>query len=306
MAPEVFFSSRQAIRAAVASDSVQCVADVHAVLGEGPLWVAGEAALYWLDIQGRKIFRLDEKGEVSQWRTPFRVGSIALRAKGGFIAGTDQGIAEIDLASGRLQVIFNPEEELPDNRFNDGKVDRRGRFWVGSMDDRERQASGTLYRIGGNLRCTAVDEGYRVTNGPAFSPAGDTLYENDSALRVTYAFDLDAEGNASNRRTFLKFGERDGHPDGMTVDSQACLWIAFWDGWCIRRFSPAGELLQTVEMPVSRPTSCTFGGPNLDRLYVTSASRDLDEEALKMQPKAGGLFMITPGVQGLEEASFAG
>ena len=306
MAPTVFFSSRQAIRAAVASDSVQCVADVSAVLGEGPLWVAGEAGLYWLDIQGRKIFRLDEKGEVSQWRTPFRVGSIARRAKGGFIAGTDQGIAEIELASGRLQLLFNPEEQLPDNRFNDGKVDRQGRFWAGSMDDREKQATGTLYRIDANLGCTAVDEGYRVTNGPAFSPSGETMYENDSAPRVTYAFDVDGNGNASNRRIFLQFRESDGHPDGMTVDSEGCLWIAFWDGWCVRRFSPQGELLQTVEMPVQRPTSCAFGGPNLDRLYVTSARRDLDEQALRMQPNAGGLFMLVPGVRGLEEASFAG
>ena len=276
------------------------------MLGEGPLWDVREGALYWLDIQGRKIFRLDGEGEVDQWRTPFRVGSIAVRAKGGFIAGTDQGIAEIDLASGRLQVIFNPEDQLPDNRFNDGKVDRRGRFWAGSMDDREREASGTLYRIDADLGCTVVDRGYRVTNGPAFSPAGDILYENDSALQVTYAFDLDAQGTATNRRIFLKFEDGDGYPDGMTVDSEGCLWIAFWDGWCIRRFSAEGELLQTIEVPVARPTSCAFGGPNLDRLYVTSASRDLDEAALAMQPKAGGLFMLSPGVRGLEEASFAG
>ena len=306
MAPEVFFSSRQAIPAAVDSESVQCVADVHAVLGEGPLWVPREAALYWLDIQGRKIFRLDEKGEVSQWPTPFRVGCIASRAKGGFIAGTDQGIAEIDLASGRLHLLFNPEQELPDNRFNDGKVDREGRFWVGSMDDREKEASGTLYRIDAGLGCTAMDGGYRVTNGPAFSPSGDLMYENDSARRVTYVFDVQPDGRVSNRRPFVQFGENDGHPDGMTVDSEGCLWIAFWDGWCIRRFSAEGKLLQTIEMPVARPTSCAFGGPDLDRLYVTSASRDLDETALEMQPKAGGLFMLVPGVRGLEEASFAG
>ena len=302
----VFFSSRRAIRSAVAGDSVQCVADVHAVLGEGPLWVARERALYWLDIQGRKIFRLEEKGDVSQWPTPFRVGSIASRAKGGFIAGTDQGIAEIDLASGRLQLLFNPEEELPDNRFNDGKVDRAGRFWAGSMDDRESQSTGTLYRIGDDFGCTVVDQGYKVSNGPAFSPAGDTMYENDSARQVTYAFDLDGEGSASNRRVLIQFAEGDGYPDGMTVDSEGCLWIAFWDGWCVRRFSPRGELLQTIEMPVQRPTSCAFGGPKLDRLYVTSASRDLDGQALRMQPNAGGLFMLVPGVRGLEEASFAG
>ena len=306
MAPKVFFSSRRAIGTAVAGDSVQCVADVHAVLGEGPLWVAREAALYWVDIQGRKIFRLDGKGELSQWRTPFRVGSIALRARGGFIAGTDQGIAEIDLASGQLQVIFNPEEDLPHNRFNDGKVDRQGRFWAGTMDDREQGSAGTLYRLDPDLGCTPVDAVYGITNGPAFSPDGRVMYHSDTARQVTYVFDVDADGNASDRRIFLQFGEGDGYPDGMTVDAEGCLWIAFWGGWCVRRFSPSGEMLQTIEVPVKQPSSCAFGGPNLDRLYVTSATKDLDEASLAMQPKAGGLFMLTPGVRGLEEASFAG
>ncbi|MFL6744787.1 MAG: SMP-30/gluconolactonase/LRE family protein [Sphingomicrobium sp.] len=279
---------------------------MHAVLGESPLWVERDAALYWVDIKGRKIFRLAQDGELSQWPTPFRVGSIALRGKGGFIAGTDQGIAEIDLDSGRLEIVLDPEDQLPGNRFNDGKVDRNGRFWAGTMDDEERQASGTLYRIDDGLRCTAVDHGYKVTNGPAFSPAGDRLYENDSARRLTYVFDLDADGNAGNRRVFLNFGEGDGYPDGMTADSEGCLWIAFWDGGCIRRFSPDGDLLQTIEMPVARPTSCAFGGPGLDRLYVTSASIGLDDEAIAMQPNAGGLFMLVPGVRGLAELPFAG
>jgi len=284
----------------------RCVADVRAVLGEGPLWLAGEAALYWVDIKGRKIFRMSDDGEVSQWPTPFRVGSIAPRASGGFIAGTDHGIAEIELSSGKMQILFNPEEELPGNRFNDGKVDRRGRFWAGTMDDSERQASGTLYRFDADLSWIAVDQHYRVTNGPAFSPDGARMYHNDSARQVTYAFDVDEAGNAANRRVFLQFGEGDGFPDGMTVDSDACLWIAFWDGGCVRRFAPDGELLQTIEMPVSNPTSCAFGGRDLDRLYVTSASIGLDETALTMQPNAGGLFMVSPGVRGVADAPFAG
>ena len=286
--------------------NIQCVADVHAVLGEGPVWVAREAALYWVDIKGLKIFRLDESGEVQQWRTPFRVGSIAPRASGGFIAGTDQGIAQFDPKSGRLEILFQPEEDLPGNRFNDGKVDRSGRFWAGTMDDKERAASGTLYRIGPDLAWAAIDSGYKVTNGPAFSPDGRTMYHNDSARQLTYAFDLDADGNATNRRILLEFGEGDGFPDGMTVDSEGCLWIAFWDGWCVRRFSPDGELLAKVAMPVARPTSCAFGGPGLDRLYITSASVGLDEAQLRMQPNAGGLFMLIPGVAGVEDLPFTG
>jgi sugar lactone lactonase YvrE len=286
--------------------TVTCVADVHAVLGEGPIWVARETALYWLDIKGRKIFRLSDAGELSQWPTPFRVGSIAPRASGGFIAGTDQGIAEIDLSTGRLNVLLNPEKELPGNRFNDGKVDRSGRFWAGTMDDEERKASGTLYRFDAGLAWAAVDRDYKVSNGPAFSPDGSRMYHNDSGRQVTYVFDLDRQGNATNRRAFLQFAEGDGYPDGMTVDSEGGLWIAFWDGGCVRRFSFEGEWLKTVEMPVTRPTSCAFGGRNLDRLYVTSASIGLDEAALSMQPNAGGLFMVTPGVQGIAEAPFAG
>jgi len=290
-----------------AESSVQCVADVHAVLGEGPVWVAREAALYWLDIKGRKIFRLgEEDGSFAQWPTPMRVGSIAPRRNGAFIAGTDEGIAVVDPGSDRFEIVANPEEALPGNRFNDGKVDRRGRFWAGTMDDSERAATGTLYCVGPDFGWAAVDRGYKVTNGPAFSPDGTIMYHNDSARQVTYAFDLDAEGQASNRRTFLQFGPGDGYPDGMTVDAEGCLWIAFWDGWCVRRFSPDAQWIETVRMPVQRPTSCAFGGLDLDRLYITSASIDLDDDALKMQPNAGGLFMLIPGVRGLADVPYDG
>ena len=285
---------------------VTCIADVHAVLGEGPVWVAREAALYWLDIKGLKIFRLSGQGERSEWPTPMRVGSIAPRKSGGFIAGTEDGIAIVDPASNRFEIVARPEQDLPGNRFNDGKVDRRGRFWAGTMDDEEKAASGTLYCVDADLGCTAVDSGYKVTNGPAFSPSGDVMYHNDSARQVTYAFDMDAGGNAANRRTFLQFGPGDGYPDGMTVDSEGCLWIAFWGGWCIRRYSPDGEWVETIKMPVQRPTSCAFGGRDLERLYVTSASIGLDEEALQMQPNAGGLFMLEPGVRGLADVPFDG
>ena len=285
---------------------VTCIADVHAVLGEGPVWVAREAALYWLDIKGRKIFRLGDDGAFQQWPTPMRVGSIAPRKSGGFIAGTEDGIAIVDPASNRFEIVARPEQDLPGNRFNDGKVDRRGRFWAGTMDDEEKAASGTLYCVDADLGCTAVDSGYKVTNGPAFSPSGDVMYHNDSARQVTYAFDMDAGGNAANRRTFLQFGPGDGYPDGMTVDSEGCLWIAFWGGWCIRRYSPDGEWVETIKMPVQRPTSCAFGGRDLERLYVTSASIGLDEEALQMQPNAGGLFMLEPGVRGLADVPFDG
>jgi sugar lactone lactonase YvrE len=174
------------------------------------------------------------------------------------------------------------------------------------MDDSERDSTGTLYCVGPEFAWSVVDKDYKVTNGPAFSPAGDVMYHNDSARQVTYAFDLDAEGHASNRRTFLQFGPGDGYPDGMTVDAEGGLWIAFWDGWCVRRYSPDAQWIETVRMPVQRPTSCAFGGRDLDRLYITSASIDLDQNALKMQPNAGGLFMLTPGVRGLADVPYDG
>jgi len=283
-----------------------CIADVKAVLGEGPVWVEREKALYWVDIKGRKIFRRCADGVVKRWDTPLRVGSLIPRSKGGFVAGTDEGLAEADPEAGQYRVIANPEPALPDNRFNDAKVDRAGRLWAGTMDDSETQSTGALYRFDSAHRWTTVDSHYAVTNGPAFSPAGDVLYHNDSARQLTYAFDLDPDGNAANRRIFARYGEGDGYPDGMTVDREGCLWIAFWDGWCVRRLSPGGELLATFSLPVQRPTSCAFGGDGFNQLFVTSASIGLGEAELAAQPDAGGLFMLDAPVSGLAELPFAG
>lgn len=284
---------------------MRCAADVKATLGEGPVWVEAEQALYWVDIKGRKIFRLKDQ-ELESWDTPCRVGSIAPKSSGGFIAGTDKGLMIIDLLAGRFDVFDNPENDRPGNRFNDGKVDRQGRFWAGSMDDAQRHASGALYRIDANRSVTLIDDDYRIANGPAFSPDGRTMYHNDTGRQVTYAFDLDADGRASNRRVLIKHPPDGGHPDGITVDSECCIWIALWGGWCIRRFSTSGECLQTIRLPVEQPSSCAFGGPDLDRLFVTSAREDLNEGALSKQPSAGGLFMLDVGVKGIPEIPFAG
>jgi sugar lactone lactonase YvrE len=285
-------------------DEISCVADVRAILGEGPVWVPRDDALYWVDINGRKIFRL-RGGETTVFDTPIKVGSIWPREQGGFIAGTEEGLAFTDdLIS--FDFFANPDAALPDNRFNDGKTDRRGRFWAGTMDNRERAASGTLYRLDFDRDLAAIDSGYRVTNGPAFSPDGRTMYHSDTAIQITYAFDLDGLGNATNRREFIRFGKGDGYPDGMTVDADGCLWIAFWDGWCVRRFSPAGECLLELRVPVQRPTSVAFGGGDLKTLFITSARRDLQGTDLDSQPLAGGLFAADVGVQGIAELPFRG
>ena len=280
------------------------IAPVEAVLGEGPIWVERDQALWWVDIKGPAVFRWSEAGGVERWTPPLRVCSLAPAVRGGFVAGTERGFFWADPEAGLYEAIADPEALVQDNRFNDGKVDRAGRFWAGTMDDREQDTRGALYRLDPDLSWRFIDDGYMVTNGPAFSPDGRTMYHTDSAQRLIYAFDLDDDGNPSDRRHFAAFREEHGHPDGMTVDAEGCLWIAFWNGWCVRRVSPDGEVMQVVDMPVERPTSCAFGGPALDRLFVTSARIGLNENALAVQPLAGALFMFMPGVRGVPERPF--
>lgn len=285
---------------------VTCLADVKMLLGEGPLWDEGAQALTFVDIKGRRLFRWREGQPLEEFASPYRVGSLIPRSSGGHIAGTDRGIAHVELELERFELLFDPEEHLDSNRFNDGKVDRRGRLFVGTMDDQEREASGAFYRIDKSHACTRVDHSFRVTNGPAFSPDGKVMYANDSALQVTYRYDLTPDGTPLNRRDFARYGEGEGYPDGLTVDAEGCLWIAFWDGWCLRRLSPTGERLSELPLPVQRPTSCAFGGRDLDQLFITSARIDLTENDLQRQPYAGGLFMTVAGVRGLAEQPFAG
>lgn len=284
---------------------MDCIANVGATLGEGPIWDARENALFWVDIPANRVFRWSEAEGVRTIVVPRKVCSLLPRASGGFIGGGFDGFLSVG-AGFDVDLIGDAEPELPGNRFNDGKIDRAGRFWAGTMDKAEALDSGSLYRLDADLTWHRIDTGYRVTNGPAFSNDGRTLYHTDSARQRVYAFDLAADGSASNRRVHLQFGEGSGYPDGMTVDVEDCLWIAFWDGWCVRRFAPTGERLAEVPLPVQRPTSVAFGGPDRDRLFVTSASRDLSAAERAGQPLAGGLFMFEPGRSGPVEALFAG
>ena len=287
--------------------TLTCIDRAGAVLGEGPVWVAREQALYWVDIKGRRLHRHRPASVASaSWPTPFRVGAIAPRAAGGFVAATEHGFALVDAPDGEWRQMAEPERELPGNRFNDGKLDAAGRFWAGTMDDAERDASGALYRFDADGRWRCVDRGYRVPNGPTFSPDGRFLYHSDSALRTIYRFTLTDDGALRERTVFARFGQADGYPDGMTTDREGHLWVAFWDGWCVRRLSPDGAVVGLVEVPVQRPTSCAFGGADLDRLFVTSATVGLDAAALAAPPLPGGLFMGEVAAQGLPGALFGG
>ncbi|KKC24653.1 SMP-30/gluconolactonase/LRE family protein [Sphingomonas sp. SRS2] len=287
--------------------AAEALVSCAAALGEGPVWVPQEQALYWVDIRAPRIWRWQwADGGVQQWTPPWRVGAIAPRAGGGFVAATEAGFALIDLPQDRFDLIDDPEPDLPNNRFNDGKVDRAGCFWAGTMDDAEEKASGRLYRLEPGLSWRCLDQGYLVSNGPAFSPDGATLYHSDSALREVYRFTLTSGGKLGARELFLRFGGEDGYPDGMTTDADGCLWIAFWDGSCIRRFAPDGAPCGRIELPVRRPTSCAFGGPGLDHLFITSARTGLSAADLSAQPLAGALFVAQPQVGGVEQPPFAG
>ena len=286
----------------------RCLWAAHCELGEGPIWDATRGLLWFVDIQRSLILRFDPAtNEHRSWQAPARVGSIGLRAGGGFVAGTTRGFALIDPDAGTFEVIDHPEPGLAANRFNDGKVDRHGNFWAGTMDDQRRDRSGALYRLAPDRRWMRVDTGYRISNGPAFSPRGDVLYHTDTIDGTTFAFDLAVDGTVSNRRVFRQWDDVSGHPDGMTTDAEGHLWVAFWGSWCVRRVSPIGEIVAEHPLPVSNVSSMAFGGADLDRLFVTTATQDLDDAARAAQPLAGGLFeVLGHGVRGLPGGVYSG
>jgi sugar lactone lactonase YvrE len=271
--------------------AARCIAPLGAVLGEGPLYDPRDEALYSLDIKGGKIFRTDlETEETVTIAVPGMVSALALAKSGGFVCAMRDGFARLTIEEGeaRISPLADPEKNLPGNRFNDGKADRAGGFWAGTMDNSEKSVTGSWWRLAPDGAVTRIDTGYHVTNGPAFDPARGRVFLTDSAKQTVFVAETDG-ASISIKRVFLQFGEGDGYPDGMEVDAEGCLWIAFWDGWAVRRFSPEGELLLEARMPVPRPTSVAFAG---DALYLTSASISLSDEGKHRFPPSGGLFRI--------------
>ena len=288
--------------------NVKCVWEEPAILGEGPLWVARENAVYWVDIVSKKLHRYGPAdGARRTWRFETEVTSLAARQQGGFVGTMRDGFALIDLETGAVEPMAMPETDIPGNRFNDGKVDGNGRYWAGSMADGEKLASGSLYRLDSDLSLHKMDENYIITNGPAFSRDGKTLYHTDTAKRIIYAFDLSADGAISNKRVFVQLeAEEEGYPDGMTVDNENCIWLCHFGGSRITRYSPEREIRQVIPMPVPNITSCTFAGPDLDTLYITTARHLLSDEDIRKYPLSGSLFSCKPGVTGLPTPLFAG
>jgi L-arabinonolactonase len=287
---------------------IERIPTVQCMVGEGPLWDVTEQALYFIDIVGKAVHRFDpSSGQTRTWHVGQIIGSMALREKGGAIVALKDGIFTLDFASGNLDLLAKANHIHPRAQMNDGKVDRRGRFVVGSGDSdiRDCQPYGTLYRLDADHSLHELDREIAISNGPCWSPDNKTLYFSDSLKYHIYAYDYDiATGNVANRRLFADTRELGGIPDGATVDTDGLMWMAICEGGKVVAFRPDGKIERIVEMPVKLPASVIFGGPNLDQLYVTS----IDPRLLKRDPDGGGdTFVITGlGSQGIAEPRYAG
>jgi sugar lactone lactonase YvrE len=283
-----------------------CVVDCSNVLGEGALWCPVEQRLWWIDISTPTLWSWQSRsGRVERWPLPKPPGSFALRKNGGFLFAFRNGIATLDAPGGVPQFLSGLE--LGEERFNDGKVDRAGRFWAGTLDRKLGSPIGRLYRVATDFEVKAMDRGFTISNGIGWSPDDRTMYFTDTPSRHIYRYDFDpAAGRISNRRVFVEAAPGHGGPDGLTVDAEGYVWSAQFDRWCVNRYAPDGKLERSVRLPVQRPTTCMFGGRDLSTLYVTSARMDLSEADLAPQPHAGGVFALKPGVRGLPEPRFAG
>jgi xylono-1,5-lactonase len=270
-----------------------------APLGEGPIWVERDQALWFVDIKSHKIHRLDPAtGATRSWDAPGQVGFILPIESGGFVAGLQTGLARFDERDGSFTAISAPGPDLPTNRLNDATVDPQGRLWFGSMDDGESDLTGAIYRLGSDGTCINTTDHVAITNGPAISPDGKTLYHVDTLVGVIHACDIADDGTLANTREFVRIPNDEGHPDGPTVDSEGCVWVGLYNGWAVRRYSPAGELLETVKFPVSAITKIAFGGPDGKTVFATTANKHIAPGDLAKQPHAGDLFRFEVSVPG--------
>jgi xylono-1,5-lactonase len=282
------------------------ISAVRCNLGEGPLWDEVSRRLFWVDIESGTVHSAASTGsDYLSWDIGEKVGCVALRATHpGFVAGLRHSVVTMGLEPLAIATIAPLDIAPRDTRFNDGKCDAEGRFWVGTCDQTGSSASGYLYRLEMDHSIARMAGPFICTNGPAFSPDGRTLYCVDTYGRRILAFDLDRRGNLSRQRILIRFEEPTwGYPDGLTCDSTGCLWIAHWGGSRVSRFSPDGKLLDAIALPVSQPTSCTFGGDGLKTLFITSASLGLEAG---LEPDAGSVFAIDVPVTGMPACRYGG
>jgi sugar lactone lactonase YvrE len=290
------------------SQEWQLAVDAGDLIGEGPAWDAPAASLLWTDIAGMRIHRLDPaSGAVWTRALEQMAGAVLPRATGGLALCLQDGVYLADSDDGPIRLLAPVEAANEATRLNDVKTDRAGRLWGGTMALDAEAGAGSFYRIDPDGSVTTIARPVTISNGVDWSLEGSLMYYIDTATGRMDVFDFDlTAGEASGRRPLIEFDEAFGIPDGMTVDADGCLWVAFYDGWAVRRFTPTGALERTIELPAARTTSCAFGGPGLDQLYVTSARDGLSAAQLAEQPHAGGLFVVEPGVAGLPITPFAG
>lgn len=289
-------------------DDVASVVPTTAFLGEGPTWLPKERKLAFVDILAPSIIVADpQDGSFRAHPMPELASAVVPRRRGGFLAAMQTGLKAVDLESGKIATVAAPEAGKPGNRFNDGKCDRRGRFFAGTLAIDTTPGHGSLYRLDPDGGCAMVDTGFHISNGLGWSPDDRTFYFTDSGVRRIHRYDYDIEtGAVAGRRTFVDLPEGVGVPDGIAVDAEGFVWSAHWDGWCVTRYDPDGKVDRVINLPVPRPTSCAFGGPDLATLYVTSARIRLSAQQLAEAPLSGSVFAVQAGVRGLPETPFAG
>jgi D-xylonolactonase len=271
-----------------------------AELGEGPVWVQRDHALWFVDIKKQQIHRYDlADGSKNSWDAREQVGFVFPAERGGFVAGLQSGLYHFDDKSGGFELIAKVEADKPDNRLNDGVVDPQGRLWFGTMDNKEKAKSGAFYCFAdGKVTATGIDD-IAITNGPAVSPDGRLLYLVDTLKGTIEVADIGDDGSLDNRRPFTRIEKSDGHPDGPTIDSNGYLWISLYAGWEVRRYSPAGDLVERVRFPVANITKIAFGGEDLRTAYATTARQLLKPEDIAKQPQIGDLFEFRVDVPGV-------
>lgn len=281
--------------------NVTVVVESPAQLGEGPSWDAENNRLLWVDIEGFKVHAYDPvTGEDQAYDVGEHVGAVVPYRGDEVIVALRSGFYTYHLITGERQAITDPEQDKPTNRFNDGKCDAYGRFWAGTMSLNNEEKAGSLYCLEDGKPVRTMVEQVSTSNGLGWSPNLEFMYYIDTPTRSIDRFDFDlASGTITNRTSIISIPEEMGFPDGMTVDAEGMLWVAHWGGGKVTRWNPeTSELLQQVEVPADQVTSCCFGGPDLEDLYITTARIGIKEERLQETPQAGSLFVVRPGVQG--------
>lgn len=288
---------------------IEPVVKVQNVAGESPRWDAASGILMWADIVDPHLLTFNPAtGATTSQVCPVPVTGIGLRASGGLVLASKTGLYLTDATFSDYRFIADPEADHTNVRFNDGMVDRQGRYWAGTLNEVDFSASdGSLYRLDPDLTLHTLDTGLKGPNGIGWSPDDQTMYLVDSFAQAIYRYDFDpVSGMPTNRTLLAGVPAADGMPDGLTVDSEGFLWVGHWGGWRVTRFDPDGRVERVLRLPVQNVTAPMFAGPDLADLYLTTAWFLLSDEDRAQQPCAGDVFRVRPGVQGLPEPKFLG